>query len=105
MSNNFVKGFIEGKLYDYVPLGFNLSYEDAKKEMQAGSYVSREDWSGFHFIDKSPEGIETYVIIVNDGSVILNPEEIYHTDKKDWGIVNIINKPFRMENGKFICGN
>ena len=28
--NEIGKGFIEGRIYDYVPVGFNLSYEDAK---------------------------------------------------------------------------
>lgn len=91
-NKEFVRGFIEGKLYDYVPTGFNLSYEDALIQAQAGAYISRLEWDGFHFIDVAPDGERTYIIVLKTGEMLFNPSEIYDVDKKDWGIVNIINK-------------
>ena len=100
--NEIGKGFIEGRIYDYVPVGFNLSYEDAKEIAKGGCLISREEWEGFHFIDKAPTGEETYVIVLKDCSVLINPKEISDTDKDDWGVVNIINKDYGMKCGKFI---
>lgn len=98
----FVRGFIKEKLYDYVPLGFNLSYEDALEQAQAGAYISRLEWDGFHFIDVAPDGERTYVIVLKTGEMLFNPTEIYDKDKKDWGVVNIVNKNVRFEMGRMI---
>lgn len=98
----FERGFIDGKLYDYVPLGFKLSYEDALEQAKNGCFISREDWSGFHFIDIAPDGTETYIIVLKDGNIMFNPKEIYDTDKEDWGVVNIVNKDYKMAFGKFV---
>ena len=101
-NKEFVRGFIEGKLYDYVPTGFNLTYEDALIQAQAGAYISRLEWDGFHFIDVAPDGERTYVIVLKTGEMLFNPNEIYDTDKNDWGVVNIINKDIRFEMGRII---
>lgn len=91
-NKEFKKGYIEGKLYDYVPLGFNLSYEDALEQAQAGAYISRLEWDGFHFIDVAPDGTKTYVVVLKTGEMLFNPKEIYDVEKKDWGVVSIVNK-------------
>lgn len=101
-NKEFVRGFIEGKLYDYVPTGFNLSYADAKTLANEGNYISRLEWDGFHFIDVAPDGERTYVIVLKTGEMLFNPNEIYDTDKNDWGVVNIINKDIRFEMGRII---
>ena len=92
----------KNKLYDYVPLGFNLSYEDAKEQAKGGCYISREEWDGFHFIDIAPDGTETYIIVLKDGTMLLNPQEVYDTDKKDWGIVYITKKSLKIMQGKVV---
>lgn len=101
-NKEFNRGFIEGKLYDYVPTGFNLTYEQAKEYAYEGSYISRLEWDGFHFIDKAPTGETNYVIVLATGEMLFNPNEIYDTDKNDWGIVNIINKNVEFKMGKVI---
>lgn len=101
-NKKFTKGYIEGKLYDYVPLGFNLSYEDALKQAQAGAYISRLEWDGFHFIDVAPDGTETYVVVLKTGEMLFNPKEIYDVEKEDWGVVNIVNKDVKFEMGRLI---
>lgn len=101
-NTEFVRGFIEGKIYDYVPIGFNLSYKDALEQAQAGAYISREEWDGFHFIDIAPDGTRTYVIVLKTGEMLFNPKEIFDTEKDDWGVVNIVNKDVRFEMGRLI---
>ena len=101
-DTKFVRGFIEGKIYDYVPMGFNLSFEDAYAQAQAGAYISRLEWDGFHFIDVAPDGTRTYVVVLKNGDMLFDPEEIYDVEKEDWGVVNIVNKDVRFEMGKLI---
>lgn len=101
-NKEFDRGFIEGKLYDYVPTGFNLTYEDARALANEGNYISRLEWDGFHFVDIAPDGEKTYVVVLKTGEMLFNPREIYDTDKNDWGVVNIINKKIRFEMGKAI---
>ena len=101
-DNKFVRGYIEGKMYEYVSTGFNLSYEQAKELANEGNYISRLEWDGFHFVDVAPDGEKTYVVVLKTGEMLFNPREIYDTDKNDWGVVNIINKKIRFEMGKAI---
>lgn len=101
-NEEFKTGFIKDKLYDYVPTGFNLSYEDAKKLANEGNYISRLEWDGFHFVDIAPDGERTYVIVLKDGTMLFNPQEVYDTDKDDWGVVCIVNKDIKVEMGKMI---
>ena len=71
-DNKFVRGYIEGKMYDYVPTGFNLSYEQAKELANEGNYISRLEWDGFHFVDVAPDGEKTYVVVLKTGEMLIN---------------------------------
>ena len=101
-NKEFTRGYIEGKLYDYVPRGFNLTYAQAKELANEGNYISRLEWDGFHFVDIAPTGEKTYVIVLKTGEMLFNPNEIFDTDKNDWGVVNIIDKKVKFEMGKMI---
>lgn len=92
----------ENKLYDYAPLGFKLSYEKAKELAKGGCYITREQWDGFHFIDIAPDKTETYIIVLKDGTMLINPQEIQDTDKMDWGIVYITKKSLKIIEGKVV---
>lgn len=60
----------------------NMSYELAVQAMDKGCVVSREEWDGVHLKYNND-----YIIILKTGEIIINPEELYCTDKKDWCIV------------------
>ena len=60
----------------------NMSYELAVQAMDKGCIVSREEWDGVHFKINGD-----YVILLKTGEILVNPEEIYCTDKRDWCIV------------------
>lgn len=60
----------------------DLSYEQAYELMDRHLMVSREDWDGFHFKKKGD-----YYILLKNGEIIKNPEEIYNKDSRDWCLV------------------
>lgn len=62
-----------------------LTYEQARTALEEkGAMITRPEWKGYHF-----RYFENYGIRLANGEVILNPEEIYDMDKKDWMIVDI----------------
>ena len=62
-----------------------LTYEQAREELlEKGLLISRPDWKGYHF-----RYFDHYGIRLADGSLILDPEEIYDTDKNDWEIIDV----------------
>lgn len=65
-----------------------LTYEQAKHALlETGAIITRPEWKGYHF-----RYFENYGIRLANGKVILNPKEIYDTDKKDWMIVDIYDE-------------
>lgn len=68
-----------------------LTYKQAlKKAKKLKMAVTRpEEWDGIHIeVDKD------YFIILKDGQVVANPEEIHNTERKykDWAVVDITNR-------------
>lgn len=62
-----------------------LTYEQALDALKnQGAIITRPVWKGYHF-----RYFEHYGIRLESGEIILNPDEIYDTDKKDWMIVDI----------------
>lgn len=76
------------KYWDKVLLQ-DLDYDRAVKESHildgnAQSCITRPNWNGVHFMLK-----DDYYILLEDGLVLKNPEEVYGLDKDDWMIVTI----------------
>ena len=62
-----------------------LTYEQAREELlENGVIITRPEWKGYHF-----RYFKHYGIRLADGEIILNPKEIYDTDKNDWMIVDV----------------
>lgn len=62
-----------------------LTYEQAREELlENGVIITRPEWKGYHF-----RYFNHYGIRLADGEIILNPKEIYDTDKNDWMIVDL----------------
>lgn len=72
-----------GKLYDNILID-NLSYDEALEHLNQGLFITRKEWDGFHFLYKGK-----YAILLKDRSIILNPQDVYSKDAKDWCVVDI----------------
>ncbi len=74
------------KFWDKVLLQ-GLSYDKAVKEsflVEGDSFITRPEWNGVHFMVK-----DDYFILLKDGSILRNPEDVHGLDKEDWMIVTI----------------
>lgn len=58
-----------------------INYNEAEMLMKKGLFCSRKEWSGFHFIRNGK-----YYIMLKTGEILINPKEVYCTDKNDWMI-------------------
>lgn len=73
------------KKVELIILKKGLTYEQALDALlEEGAIITRPEWKGYHF-----RYFKNYGIRLANGEVIMNPEEIYDTDKKDWMIVDI----------------
>lgn len=62
-----------------------LKYEQALYELEEnGALISRPEWKGYHF-----RYFDNYGIRMADGEVIVNPKEVYDTDKNDWMVIDV----------------
>lgn len=71
-----------------------LTYEEAKKLMVDSKLIfaiTRPNWLGYHFYDRKEDGGCGYVILTKDDELILDPKEIYDTDKNDWQVYLLTN--------------
>lgn len=76
---------MKNKKVELIILKKGLTYEQALNALEEkGSIITRPEWDGYHF-----RYFENYGIRLANGEIILNPEEVYDTDKKDWMIVDI----------------
>lgn len=68
-----------------------LTYKQAlKKAKKIGQAITRpNEWDGIHI-----EINNDYFIILKDGQIVKNPEEIHNTERKykDWAVVGITNR-------------
>lgn len=66
----------------------NLKYNEAERAIRNTTpthYITRPEWEGVHFYNKYGD----YCILLKSGEVVVEPEEIYDTDKQDWMVVSI----------------
>ena len=76
---------MKNKKVELIILKKGLTYEQALNALrEEGAIITRPKWKGYHF-----RYFENYCIRLASGKVLVNPEEIYDTDKKDWMIVDI----------------
>lgn len=68
--------------YWVIALKCGLNYEQAKDYARRYRpiYITRPEWNGVHFFNVYGD----YCILLKTGEVVINPEEIYDTDKDDW---------------------
>jgi hypothetical protein len=66
------------KLYNEISKE-RFCYDKAFHLMTKGAIITRDEWSGFHFLFMG-----NYIIYTKDREIIINPEEIYDKDKEDW---------------------
>ena len=71
------------RLYSTVYMN-NLTYEEALVHCKSGAYITRPEWSGFHYIEN---GI--YKIMLKEGYILENPKEIQGKGESDWCVVDI----------------
>ena len=71
------------RLYSTVYMN-NLTYEEALVHCKSGAYITRPEWSGFHYIEN---GI--YKIMLKEGHILENPKEIQCKGESDWCVVDI----------------
>ena len=71
------------RLYSTVYVN-NLTYEEALIHCKSGAYITRPEWIGFHFIENG-----VYKIMLKEGTIIENPNEIYGKSENDWCVVDI----------------
>lgn len=70
---------------ELIVLKKGLTYEQALNALlEDGAIITRPEWEGYHF-----RYFENYGIRLANGEVIMNPEEVFDTDKKDWMVVDI----------------
>lgn len=76
---------MKNKKVELIILKKGLTYEQALNALvEEGAIITRPVWKGYHF-----RYFENYGIRLANGEVILNPDEVYGKDKKDWMIVDI----------------
>ena len=71
------------RLYNTVYMN-NLTYDEALIHCKSGAYITRPEWSGFHYIEN---GI--YKIMLKEGIIIEKPKEIFGKSENDWCVVDI----------------
>lgn len=59
-----------------------MTYEQAERLMNRGLIVSRPEWEGFHYKKN-----DNYYILLENGEIIKNPEEIFNKESRDWCLV------------------
>ena len=73
------------KELEMIVLQEGLTYEQALYELREnGAMISRPEWKGYHF-----RYFNNYGIRLANGEVMVNPEEIYDTDKNDWMVIDV----------------
>lgn len=72
----------------------DLSFEKAKEQIQKFRpyYSTRPMWDGVHFYSKHNQ----YCILLKDGALIINTEDIWGIDMDDWMIVTITDEAVRI---------
>lgn len=78
MNKFWDKVLLEGLAYDKVVSESHILDGDAK------SFITRPEWNGVHFMVK-----DDYYILLQDGTIVKNPKEIYNERDNDWMIVTI----------------
>ena len=71
------------RLYSTVYIN-NLTYEEALVHCKSGAYITRPEWNGFHYIED-----DAYKIMLKEGIVLENPNEIQGKGENDWCVVEI----------------
>lgn len=71
------------------PISENLTYDEAKMLLNQGYFITRPEQDGFHFLAQDNK---THCILLKTGEVVVNPKEIYDTDKNDWMTAVIENE-------------
>ena len=78
------------RLYSTVYMN-NLTYEEALVHCKSGAYITRPEWSGFHYIENG-----VYKIMLKEGIILENPNEIYGKGANDWCVVDITMEAFNI---------
>lgn len=73
----------------------NLSYEQALEYAKQGAYITRPDWNGFHYIE---DGV--YKIMLKEGYILENPNEVYSRGENDWCVVEITMEALKIMLGE-----